>query len=155
MGRKQDQQPVLRRDIEIGAAEILVAEVQVDAATVFSGGVATDLKVGMKIEAEGQILGGVLLADKVSFKENIRIEVAAAGANGATLTVQLRRLPALHASSKYILLPVIQWVPFSDLYKNKLVAPNTLVLHQHSSGITPTSFILLRNMDSEGFPCCR
>jgi hypothetical protein len=70
-------------------------EVQVDGATVFSGGLAADLQVGIKIEAEGQILGGVLLADKVSFKDSIRIEVAAAGADGATLTVQLRRLPAI------------------------------------------------------------
>ncbi|MHC4751853.1 MAG: DUF5666 domain-containing protein [Planctomycetota bacterium] len=70
-------------------------EVQVDAATVFSGGIAADLQVGMKVEAEGQVLGGVLLADKVSFEDNIRVEVAAAGADGSTLTIQLRRLPAV------------------------------------------------------------
>jgi hypothetical protein len=50
----------------------------------------------VKIEAEGQILGGVLLADKVSFKDNIRIEVAAAiQADGDPLTVELLRLPAV------------------------------------------------------------
>jgi hypothetical protein len=71
-------------------------DVQVDGATVFSGGVAADVQVGVKIEAEGQILGGVLLADKVSFKDNIRIEVAAAiQADGDPLTVELLRLPAV------------------------------------------------------------
>ena len=71
-------------------------DVQVDGATVFSGGLAADLQVGVKIEAEGQILGGVLLADKVSFKDNIRIEVAAAvQADGDPLTVELLLLPAV------------------------------------------------------------
>lgn len=71
-------------------------EVQVDGATLFSGGVEADLQVGTKVEVEGQILGGVLLADKVSFKDNVRIEVAAAAqADGDPLTVELRRLPAV------------------------------------------------------------
>jgi len=71
-------------------------EVQIDGATVFSGGVAGDLKVGMKVEAEGQILGSVLLADKLSFKDNVRIEVAAsAQSDGDPLTVQLRLLPGI------------------------------------------------------------
>ena len=52
--------------------------------------------MGVKIEAEGQVLGGVLLADKVSFKDNVRIEVAAAAqTDGDPLTVELRRLPVV------------------------------------------------------------
>jgi len=71
-------------------------QVQVDGATIFSGGVADDLKAGMKVEAEGQILGGFLLADKVSFKDNVRIEVAAgAQTDGDPLTVELRLLPGI------------------------------------------------------------
>jgi len=71
-------------------------EVQVDGATIFSGGVEDDLQIGTKVEVEGQILGSVLIADKVSFKDNVRIEVAAAvQADGDPLTVELRQLPAV------------------------------------------------------------
>jgi hypothetical protein len=71
-------------------------QVQVDGATVFSGGAAGDLKVGMKVEAEGQILGGVLLADKISFEDNVRIEVAAGTQTDVDpLTVELRLLPGI------------------------------------------------------------
>ena len=55
---------------------------------------AADLKVGMKVEAEGQFAGGVLVADKVDFRDNVRIEVAAAQqSDGDPLTVELRELP--------------------------------------------------------------
>ena len=70
-------------------------EVQVDGATIYSGGVAADVQVGTKVEAEGQISGNILFADKVKFKDGIRIEVAAADADGTTLTVELRLLPAI------------------------------------------------------------
>ena len=71
-------------------------EVQVDGATIFSGGMEADLQVGTKVEVEGQILGGVLLADKVSFKNNVRIEIAAAvQVDGDPFTVELRRLSAV------------------------------------------------------------
>jgi len=71
-------------------------EVQVDGSTIFSGGTAADLKVGMKVEAEGQFAGGVLVADKVDFRDNVRIEVAAAQqSDGDPLTVELRELPVI------------------------------------------------------------
>jgi len=71
-------------------------EVEVDGATIFSGGEQADLQVGTKVEVEGEILGGILIADKVSFKDNVRIEVAAAiQSDGDPLTVELRQLPAV------------------------------------------------------------
>jgi len=73
-------------------------DVVYDGFTEFRGGAAIDIIVGAKVEAEGSIQGNVLLADKVSIKENIRIEVAAAGADGTTLTLQLRSLSAISVS---------------------------------------------------------
>ena len=69
--------------------------IEVDGSTVYSGGVFSDLQIGTKVEVEGQIVGGNLLADKVKFKDNVRIEIAAAGADGSTLTLDLRLLPSL------------------------------------------------------------
>jgi hypothetical protein len=70
-------------------------EVVIDSVTEFSGGIAADLQVGTKVEVEGKISDGVILAENVSFRDNVRIEVAAAGADGTNLTVQLRWLPAI------------------------------------------------------------
>ncbi len=39
----------------------------------FEGGAAGDLNNGVKVETEGSISGGILVADKVEFKESIRI----------------------------------------------------------------------------------
>jgi hypothetical protein len=59
---------------------------------VFRGGVQADLAVGTKVEAEGEILGGVLLANKVTFKAAIKIEGNLAsvtpGALSDTATIQ-------------------------------------------------------------------
>jgi hypothetical protein len=41
---------------------------------VFRGGLQADLAVGTKVEAEGALTGGILVANKVSFKAPIKIE---------------------------------------------------------------------------------
>jgi hypothetical protein len=58
---------------------------------VFCGGVAADLSVGTKVEAEGSIAGGILLSDKVTFKAGIKIEgnIIGVGAGAVeTYTIQ-------------------------------------------------------------------
>lgn len=42
--------------------------------TTFEAGTANDLAEGIKVEAEGSVTGGVLVAEKIKFKESIRIE---------------------------------------------------------------------------------
>jgi hypothetical protein len=69
--------------------------VEIDAITVFEGGVFGDLGIGTKVKVKGTISGGNLLADKVSFRNNIKIDGLAAGADSVTLTVQLFQLSAL------------------------------------------------------------
>jgi cytoskeletal protein CcmA (bactofilin family) len=58
------------------------------ASTVYENGVAADLALGVKLEAEGSISGGVLSATKVSLRDNGRLEgdVAAVSGNNLTLT---------------------------------------------------------------------
>ncbi len=46
----------------------------------FRGGVAADLAERVKVEAEGPIVDGTLLAEKTTFKESVRIEDNADGA---------------------------------------------------------------------------
>jgi hypothetical protein len=57
--------------------------VQTTASTRFEGGLSTELANDVKVEAEGQLQSGILVAEKITFKENIRIE-ANAEANGST-----------------------------------------------------------------------
>ena len=42
--------------------------------TVFSGGLQSEVAVGLKVEVEGTLAGGVLTADKVAFKDSIKLE---------------------------------------------------------------------------------
>jgi len=56
----------------------------------FRGGLENELVNGMKVEAEGPISGGVLIAVKVTFKESVRFEanIETVDAVGGTLTLQ-------------------------------------------------------------------
>lgn len=66
----------------LGAQQVLT-----NASTVYENGVAADLVVGMKLEAEGAISGGVLTARKVSFRDNGRLEGDVATVTGNSLTL--------------------------------------------------------------------
>lgn len=55
--------------------------------TRYEGGVAADLIVGTKVEAEGSISNGVLTATKVSFRDAVKIEGDVASITGNTLTI--------------------------------------------------------------------
>jgi hypothetical protein len=69
--------------------------VQFDGGTEFSGGTSNELQNGMKVEVEGPIAGGAILADKIEFKEGIRIEAAADGVDVGNLTIDLWNLSAV------------------------------------------------------------
>jgi hypothetical protein len=63
--------------------------VQTTAATVFVGGIKADFVPGMKVEAEGNIVGGILIATKVMFNDNVKINAIAGGAvTAATAATQ-------------------------------------------------------------------
>jgi hypothetical protein len=63
-------------------------DVVYSAATEFVRGSAEDLINNTKVEAEGPLLGGVLSAEKIEFKENLKFQgpVTAVTANSLTLT---------------------------------------------------------------------
>jgi hypothetical protein len=64
---------------------------------VFSGGLASEIAAGIKVEVEGSLSGGVLTATKVHFKDNIRIESNTTAA-GATITA-VAGLPGVTVSA--------------------------------------------------------
>ena len=50
----------------------------------------------MKVEAEGTIVGGVILADKIEFKDSVRVEAAASGVvDVGSLTIELQNMSAV------------------------------------------------------------
>jgi hypothetical protein len=65
------------------------------ASTAYEGGVAADLVVGSKVEAEGPISNGVLNAVKVSFRDNLRFEADVASVNSGAGTLTLTGLPGI------------------------------------------------------------
>jgi hypothetical protein len=64
---------------------------------IFRGGDQVDLAVGTKVEAEGEILGGILLANKVTFKAAIKIEGNLASVTQGALadTATIEGLPGI------------------------------------------------------------
>jgi hypothetical protein len=69
----------------------MIGDMQVSfgSATIFRNGVAADLVNGAKVEAEGNILDGILMAGKITFKDNLRINavVTAVDPGGTALTI--------------------------------------------------------------------
>ena len=55
--------------------------------TVFSGGPQSDIVLGAKLEVEGSLVGGVLTATKVQFKDSVKLE-SNATVSGSTLTLE-------------------------------------------------------------------
>jgi Domain of unknown function (DUF5666) len=70
-------------DFVVGAQRVVTT-----GTTRFEGGTADDIAVGVKLEVEGVLAGGILTATKVEFKDSIKLEgnVANLGANSFSLT---------------------------------------------------------------------
>ena len=65
--------------------------------TRFEGGVASDITVGVKLEVEGVLSGGILTASKIEFGDSIRIEanIATGSINAGTSSFGLSGLPGI------------------------------------------------------------
>jgi len=55
--------------------------------TRFEGGLPADLANDVRVEAEGHMAGGVLVADKITFKDSVRMEANATAAGPTSVTV--------------------------------------------------------------------
>ena len=66
--------------------------VQTTAQTNFVGGAAADAQVGARMEVEGPLVNGVILASQISFEDSVELEANVANVtpttNGAALTLQ-------------------------------------------------------------------
>lgn len=61
----------------------------------FLGGIEADLADGLKVEAEGPIVGGVLAAVKIKFKESLRFEANVTTVDPVAGTLVLQGFPGL------------------------------------------------------------
>ncbi len=70
-------------DFVVGSQRVVTT-----ASTLFEGGVAADIAVGVRLEVEGLLAGGVLTASKVEFGDEIKLEadIAVLGVNSFTLS---------------------------------------------------------------------
>lgn len=99
---------------------------------VFRAGVQDDLAVGTKVEAEGVIVGGILLADKVTFKAALKIEgnIAGLGA-GAVETFTIQGLPGIVVAVDDNL---TEFRPLDDDPNNAPAAGNNVRIRARESG---------------------
>jgi uncharacterized protein DUF5666 len=73
--------------------------VEINSATLFVGGARADLALGMKIEAEGPIVGGILRAEKIAFKDNIRLNATATAVDTTARTISILGLTVSYNSA--------------------------------------------------------
>lgn len=77
-GQELSVQGILKGFSQTSAFSVGTQQVQMGASTRIDGGVLADLVDGMKVEAEGHnVANGVLTAEKITIKDNIRIEANA------------------------------------------------------------------------------
>lgn len=69
--------------------------VQTNSSTLFAGGTAAEIAAETKLEVEGVLVNGVMVADKVSFLDNITLESDADVVNVFENTVTLVGLPGI------------------------------------------------------------
>jgi len=69
----------------IGSQEIQTT----NGSTIFTGGLLADIRLGVEIEVEGQITGGVLIADEVEFDSNVEVEADTLIVDAANGTLSL------------------------------------------------------------------
>jgi hypothetical protein len=55
--------------------------------TAFNGGVATDILPGVKVEVEGSLSGGILIANEITFEDGIELEANIHSIVGNTITL--------------------------------------------------------------------
>ena len=60
-------------------------QVQTNAQTVFSGGAATDIVTGIRLEVKGALSNGVLIASRISFEDQLTLEGNIISTNGNTV----------------------------------------------------------------------
>jgi uncharacterized protein DUF5666 len=61
--------------------------VRLTGSTRFDAGLPADLANDVRVEAEGHMVGGVLVADKITFKDSVRMEANATAASATSVTV--------------------------------------------------------------------
>lgn len=74
--------------------------VRTDSATLFAGGTAADIVAETKLEVEGALVNGEMIADKVTFLDNITLESDADVVNVVDNTVTLVGLPGIAVNAK-------------------------------------------------------
>ena len=98
-----------------GSFTLGTQEVQTSPSTIFKGGLDTDIVVGARLEAEGYLSAGVLIAKEISFKDAIEIDaqVDATSVNASSdivtfnleglgdLTVQVNRLSKISGATGF------------------------------------------------------
>ena len=117
----------------LGATTFVVNGQTVDfSGALFRAGVRDDLAVGTKVEAEGLISGGILLAEKATFKAAIKIEGnIATVVTGTAETYTISGLPGIRVAVEDNL---AEFRPLNDDPANAPAAGNNVRIRARESG---------------------
>ncbi len=62
--------------------------VQTNGSTRYEGGLAVDILIGARLEVEGSLVNGVLIADEISFEDDIELRSAVFGTGATDITLE-------------------------------------------------------------------
>lgn len=82
----------------VGSASDFVLDaqtVQTTAQTTFNGGIAADIKAGLRLEVEGALVNGALVATKIKFEDGLQLEGNIATLDTATGVLTLDSYPGI------------------------------------------------------------
>jgi hypothetical protein len=87
-GEKVETEGIVASGGTLASFVINGQQVVTDSSTIFEGGLSTDFAPGVKVEAQGQLnASGAIVASKIIFRSNIKIEGDASGVSASGLTV--------------------------------------------------------------------
>ena len=89
-------------DVPAGSFKLGNQLVVFNSSTRFEGGVADDIVVGVRLEVEGVLAGGILTASKVEFKDNVKLEANVATVDIGNGSFTLTGLPGITVTANNV-----------------------------------------------------
>jgi len=90
--------------------------------TEFEGGIATDIQAGIKVEIEGALVNGVIVATKVKFEDSIELEADVASIDSVNNTLTLTGINGVTITTNDVLTEYGGVADFSGISVGKHIA---------------------------------
>ena len=137
-------------DFVVGSQRVITT-----GSTIFAGGLQNEIVVGLKIEAEGMLTGGVLTCTKVSFRDSIKLESDVEAVDPGASTLTLKGLPGITVQANGQTQYKGNAAAFADIgdgehvrIRGRIVAGNTVIASEVDERNQDTRVVLQGPVDA-------